>query len=493
MKTKTTLGLILMVSLTAMILFAARPLCRSQAGAQVELPDERVGTLRPTDALPENGPVYSRLYEQVSYHVLRNVPEDIRRRQATVSRMADDTWRLVTTLPAAVYTFAPNGTFVRAIDFGDPDNAYVDVLRHATDDTYWLGDPANRRVRVYDADGRHLRDVQLPFRFMHAALSPDGDRLAFYMAMGDEPGEPRDAVAITDLSGKVLHALFPIALDQVADPTLVDERFYRGEDAVYYNPLYTGQIYRIDFDGHSERIADLDLCDTDCLKAIDSLRLMPSTPGQLRAIRNLLPVESFLVHPDYLIVGNVPHLVNHDLLIQRSTGRGCLALNGVLNNNFGPTFQFAAKRPDGIDGAWFVSVYNAHRYNMITGQIEDRNALKGLPDQLAPDELLVMRYKPDSAVWFPDHAPGREENQAGILLAPNPARESCTVRLSGMSGQGDLVIVDAGGQVLFNQRVRVHDGGEESLTVDTSHWPPGSYAVRWVVGDQVQTTTMLVL
>src|SRR5690606_940171 len=123
---------------------------------------------------------------------------------------------------------------------------------------------------------------------------------------------------------------------------------------------------------------------------------------------------------------NVPHLINNDLLIQRSTGRGCLARNAILNNNVGPTFQFASKRPDGIDGAWFVSVYNARAFSMITGQIEDRNALKGLPDMLAPDELLVMRYKPDPAVWFPDHAPGREENQAGILLMPNPARESCT-------------------------------------------------------------------
>jgi hypothetical protein len=130
---------------------------------------------------------------------------------------------------------------------------------------------------------------------------------------------------------------------------------------------------------------------------------------------------------------------------------------------------------------------------MITGQIEDRNALEGLPHQLAPDELLVMRYKPDPAAWFPDHAPSREEKQAGILLTPNPARESCTVRLSGMAGQGDLVIVSADGQVLFNQRVRLNEGDEESLTVETSHWPPGSYMVRWTVGDQMQTTTMLVL
>jgi hypothetical protein len=493
MKTKTTFGLIVMASLTAVILFAARQLCRSQADGHVAYPDERTGTQRPTDALPENGPVFSRLYDEVSYHVLRQVPEDIRRRRPDAYMMADDTWRLVTTMPAAVYTFAPDGAFVRKVDFGEPDNDYVDVLRHAADDTYWLGDPANRRVRVYDADGRHLRDVQLSFRFMHVALSPSGDRLAFYMAMGDEPGEPRDAVAITDLSGKVLRTLFPIAQDQFFDPTLVDERFYRGEDAVYYNPVYSGEIYRIDFDGRSERIADLDLCDTDCLKAIDSLRLMPSTPGQLRAIRNLLPVESFLVHPDYLIVGNVPHLINNDLLIQRSTGRGCLARNAILNNNFGPTFQFASKRPDGIDGAWFVSVYNARAFSMITGQIEDRNALKGLPDMLAPDELLVMRYKPDPAVWFPDHAPGREENQAGILLMPNPARESCTIRLSGMAGEGDLVIIGVGGQVLFTQRVRVGDGDAESLTVDTGRWPPGSYGVKWLVGDQVRTATMLVL
>ena len=493
MKTKTTLGLMLMASLTAVILFAARPLCRSQAGAHAEFPDERVGTVRPTDALPDNGPVYSRLYAQVSYHVLHNVPEDIRRRHAQVYRLADESWRMLATMPASVYTFAPDGAFVRKVDFGEPDNDYVDVLRHAADDTYWLGDPANRRVRVYDSDGRHLRDVQLSFRFMHVALSPSGDRLAFYMAMGDEPGEPRDAVAITDLTGKVLHTLFPIALDQFFDPTLVDERFYRGGDAVYYNPLYTGQIYRIDFDGHSERIADLDLCDTDCLKAIDSLRLKPSTPGQLRTIRNLLPVETFLVHPDYLIVGNVPHLINNDLLIQRSTGRGCLALNAVLTNNFGPTFQFAAKRPDGIDGDWFISVYNARWFNMITGHIEDRNALKGLPDQLAPDELLVMRYKPDPAVWFPDHAPGREESQAGILLTPNPVQESCTVRLSGMAGQGDLVIVSADGQVIFSQRVMVHGRDDEGLTVETAQWPPGSYVVRWTVGDQVRTTTMLVL
>jgi hypothetical protein len=483
----------LMASLTAVILFAARPLCRSQAGTRVEFPDERKGALRPTDALPNNGPVYSRLYDPVSYHVLRNAPEDIRRIRAAVHKMADESWRLVTTMPAAVYVFASDGAFVRKIDFGEPDNDYVDVLRHAADDTYWLGDPANRRVRVYDADGRHLRDVQLSFRFMHVAMSPSGDRFAFYMAMGDEPGEPRDAVAITDLSGKVLHTFFPISQDQFLDPTLVDERFYRGEDAVYYNPVYSGEIYRIGFDGRSERIADLELCDADCLKAIDSLRVLPASPGRLQAIRNLIPVESFLVHPDYLIVGNVPHLINNDLLIQRSTGRGCLALNGVLTNNFGPTFQFAAKRPDGIDGTWFVSVYNARAFNMITAQIEGRNALKQLPDQLAPDELLVMRYKPDPAVWFPDHAPGREEDQASILLTPNPARESCTVRLSGMTGEGELAIVGTDGKIVFSQRVRVSDGDEHSLTVDTDHWPPGSYAVRWVVGDQVRTTSMIVL
>jgi hypothetical protein len=62
-----------------------------------------------------------------------------------------------------------------------------------------------------------------------------------------------------------------------------------------------------------------------------------------------------------------------------------------------------------------------------------------------------------------------------------------------MTGEGDLAIVGTDGKILFSQRVRVSDGDVGSLTVDTGHWPPGSYVVRWVVGDQVRTTSMIVL
>lgn len=494
MKTRTLLTLVLLVALTATILFATRPLCHSAAGpSSGPLPDARVSIL-PRDSFPAGGDVYGRLWKPLQYTVLRGLPDDFSKSGLITVFRKERGFILASASPQpVVYTFDASGILQEAIPLEPAEGEYVDIHYLASVNTYWLPDPAGRRVRVLDDSGRPLRDIAVPFSFMRMAVSPKGDRMAFYLPMEGGSALPEHAIILTDGEGRVQQRLFALPQDAFDYPMMLDERFHASTDDVYFNPPFSAGIYRIGFDGQVSLVMDLSTMRGIDLRAVDSIRQLPITPKREQTLRDALPVEQFLIHPDYVLIGNIPGDVNKDLLIERTTGRNVSIANGLLADNFGSTFNFGYLRPHFVDRDVFISVYSPREYLQITGLIGQPSAFAHLPRELQPGELLVVTHVPDREVWFPSKETGRTaaRHPGHISISPNPVKGEFTVSLSGPSGQGQLEVLSLDGKIWYADKVNVAASGS-NIRLGADGWSPGSYVVRWVTGDQVYSAAFVV-
>jgi hypothetical protein len=86
---------------------------------------------------------------------------------------------------------------------------------------------------------------------------------------------------------------------------------------------------------------------------------------------------------------------------------------------------------------------------------------------------------------------GIDENStdAGSILFPNPASSTFNVRLDGMRGTTDILVVDATGRIVLRQRATTSTG---NAVMDAQRLAPGTYTVRIASGDRIRNERLIV-
>ena len=163
----------------------------------------------------------------------------------------------------------------------------------------------------------------------------------------------------------------------------------------------------------------------------------------------------------------------------RSTDREGMSGNfGPLMDNGGPTMTHVPMCPSPVidHGNPFYQVAD-QRGEMVFGKRRDIGAVE------KQKSCMDMARSPAMA-----SASGAEVEE--VQLSPNPTRDFALVRLPRMvnSGQATLTVLSAEGRVVTN---RVTTATTERLEV--GHYAPGTYTLRVVAGDDVQTVRLVVV
>jgi hypothetical protein len=100
---------------------------------------------------------------------------------------------------------------------------------------------------------------------------------------------------------------------------------------------------------------------------------------------------------------------------------------------------------------------------------------------------------PDGGEGLLPVGPDASHNVVLDAVLPNPTGGLTSVLVTlGASGTVTLTIYDVLGRVVLRKTGGRMDEGRHRLTVDASGLPPGAYVLRTMVGDQSDTTLMLV-
>src|SRR5690606_30505279 len=301
--------------------------------------------------------------DPVSYTVLHPVPAGSKLTDVTgVWRWHNQFWLPILNGGARIHVFDTSGAFSHTIPLGEDGAEYTSIALHAAAGLVSISEPAQQRLRLYDLSGSWQRDIRVSFRFLSAALSPDGDRILFCLA-----GEGQDdggifAAILTDSQGREIRRIMPLEPEALAHPALLTERFQLVPDGVLYSPLLSTELIHICFSGESRLQVDVPIFDEGGWMHLDSVSRVPPSLSQLLALRNALPVEAFIWHPDLLIIGGIWGKVNHDMVLELKSGRHVHVPNGALLTRFGPVFNFGYMRPQFIWDRTFYSLFKAVDY-----------------------------------------------------------------------------------------------------------------------------------
>lgn len=498
MKTRTISFIISILVISSLIfLFQKKLNCQTnQLGTdnKTDTGKSRVSISDP-EVFPADGPSFGEMWAAPEYILLDYVPEDIQKHHARQPVITDQQI-FIPTLKSKpdVLVFDRAGHYQRRVEFEFTPDAISDIHIYPKQNQILVGNNQQKLISVYDLEGVKKEDKPVGFHFLYFSYSPASDRYIFYLAsdgMQTREGATPFAITITDARFKVLHRLFPLSALAFKAPYFSSQRFQVDEGKVYYNPDYSDQIYAIDYDGNIDLLLDLQIADQEFFGEVDLLLERPFSPANVKAIKQKLPVDYFLIGEKYAFVGNIPRKHNKDLVIQRSSARSMLINYATLLTNFGDHFNFGYTRPSFMVDNKCVSIRNAKDYNLSWDYIESKEQLSHLPGRLADNQWMMMIYNPNDKVWFPPKETESPASSLSIDVFPNPSNQFCTIKLAGNDGDYALQIYAVDGVMRYDDKGTMSGGGAQQR-VDVSNWTPGTYVVQCSKGNEVFAKTLVV-
>lgn len=374
-----------------------------------------------------------------------------------------------------------------------------------------IGDPVGGKILSFNRGGELAESVSLGINFVDFSYSSKDERFIVFAPQTGGPLNSKygnNAIHVFDKNGVHIESLFPIHDACSVLNFVTSGSFVKYGQQVFFSPPFSGSIFRIYYDGGSEKIYTAPFAKMNEAKIRQFASQVKSASDLDRefvdAVNRELPFEKFLVTDKYFILEKKFKKFPHSIVVDRASGKTVIIGQRMRLPKGDDGFDFFFAQPLSAADGYLLSYFSNASANKILSNLDASGKSAILhrvraENSLTKNELhsdLLMVYdlnfdflyqnaSPDISGLIPQEIEGSLITSfkplSWLEVKPNPASRYLNVATKGAA---EVFLFSLGGKLMEHIPVKQDAGISSSVKIGLEKFPDGFYLVKVISLDE---------